>query len=1103
MSLTSIELSPSLQHFEQALLNEKALLVEELWESPKAALLALSFKRLGKPILVITGGAREERLAVDCLFFGLAQVLEFPAWETLPGEEIAPNSDIVGKRLEILAELLTAAKSPRILICPLQACLQKLPPPELIQKTCRHVHEKEEISFALFQEQLSSLGYRRVAVASDKGEFAVRGGIIDLFALSATDPVRIEFFGDAIESIRLYDPISQKSIGKKSSFFLAPASENALLESTEKLCTLLDYLGKEALIVFDDLVALEDRYIAIKNLPNVAQSRYFATMEEFFNESRSHRHLYFTKEPIEELDAKEKGPRAGRSFYAGKESSLPIEFEILDLHISAKRYHHPFVPILDYFSTEEHPLSGANDLFAALPSFVKTLTTPLSIRWLTGSEGEEKGLKERLQHIASPSELICNMNFENGYLSSGFAIPDLALAVIPMTEFTHRYKVRRQKWRTTYHTPAAEFHELGVGDIVVHFHHGIGRYLGTEKRTNHLGLLTEFLLIEYAEDGKLFVPIQQAYLVSRYIGAHEEVPTFHVIGGKQWQRSKAQAEKAIVGYAHDLLRMQAERESQGGIAFPESGSAMGDFEEEFPYAETEDQLRAIQDVKKDMQSQKAMDRLVCGDVGYGKTEVAMRAAFKAVADGKKQVAVLVPTTVLALQHYETFSARMANFPIRVGIVSRFQSAKEIKKTLQELAEGNIDILIGTHRIISKDIHFHDLGLIIIDEEQRFGVRAKEHLKALKTGVDCLTLSATPIPRTLYMSLIGAREISVINTPPHDRLPIKSMIVERESSVIHNALLRELSRDGQAFFIHNRVETIFRVQGELQALLPEARIVVGHGQMPSSEIDAVFHAFKSGQADILLATTIIENGIDIPNANTILIDRSDQFGIADLYQIRGRVGRWNRPAYAYFLIPHRKPLGETARKRLFALAEASGYGGGMKIAMRDLEIRGAGDILGVQQSGQVSTIGFHLYCKLLKRAVDALSKKIIPDFCETKMEFSYDARLPEEYIAATSLRMEIYHRLGETKSKHELEELMSELKDRFGAPPLPVLWLKALTMIKIEAAKQRIVLMKFDSHTLKVDHQKGKETKRLLFPLQRAKTPHDLESAVLTILKKIS
>jgi transcription-repair coupling factor (superfamily II helicase) len=501
-----------------------------------------------------------------------------------------------------------------------------------------------------------------------------------------------------------------------------------------------------------------------------------------------------------------------------------------------------------------------------------------------------------------------------------------------------------------------------------------------------------------------------------------------------------------------------------------------------------------------MQSQKAMDRLICGDVGYGKTEVAMRAAFKAVCEGKKQVAVLVPTTVLALQHFETFCDRMANYPLIIKVLSRFQSSKEIKEALQMAAEGKVDILIGTHRIVSKDVTFQNLGLIIIDEEQRFGVRAKEHLKTLKTGVDCLTLTATPIPRTLYLSLIGAREISIINTPPQDRLPIKSIIAERDPAVIHNALVRELSRDGQAFFIHNRVESIHQVGEELQKLLPEAKIVIGHGQMSSDELDTVFHAFKSGEADILLSTTIVENGIDIPNANTILIDRADQFGIADLYQLRGRVGRWNRPAYTYFLAPKGKTLTEPSFKRLHALVESQGYGGGMKIAMRDLEMRGAGDILGVQQSGHIASIGFHLYCKLLKRTIAALQTHKDPSFHETKLEFPYNACLPDTYLPETSLRLEIYHRLGEVTSLKETDDILDELKDRFGTPPPPVLFLHHLTRIRLLASQKRYTLVKFGTHTLHTEKYQGKELLKETHTLKKFTSPQELEQLCCSLLK---
>ncbi|MFI5335130.1 MAG: helicase-related protein, partial [Chlamydiales bacterium] len=456
---------------------------------------------------------------------------------------------------------------------------------------------------------------------------------------------------------------------------------------------------------------------------------------------------------------------------------------------------------------------------------------------------------------------------------------------------------------------------------------------------------------------------------------------------------------------------------------------------------------------------------------------------------------------LALQHYETFTERMANYPINIRHISRFSSPKEAKETLKQVEEGSVDILIGTHRLLSQDIKFKELGLIIIDEEQRFGVRAKEKLKSMKAGVDCLTLTATPIPRTLYFTLIGAKEISVINTPPFDRLPVKTILTERDSQTIQNALLRELSRDGQAFFIHNRIDSIFRVTEELQQLVPQARILTGHGGMSAEELDSVFHAFKNGSADILVSTTIVENGVDIPNANTILVDRSDTFGLADLYQLRGRVGRWNRPAYAYFLVPERRELSELSRKRLQAILEASGFGGGMKIAMRDLEIRGAGDILGTDQSGQVSSIGFHLYCKLLKRTIDAMRKKAAFSFNETKMEFDFRAHIPDSYIAESSLRMELYHRLGECSTLEEIDALLSEIQDRFGVAPQEVIWLYHLTRIRFVATQMQFLLLKFDTKTLYAEKQTPSEIVKKRVLVKEMKDPALLEKEVVEILGK--
>ena len=1085
--------SSSLSFFHEALKKEPHLLVEGLWDAPKALLLLLAAVGAKKNILVITGEKRENRLLDDLSYFKIPDVYDFPSWETLPGEEIAPSLDIVGKRLMTLYSLLQKDKG-QILLCPLQACLQKVVSPKTLLSSCHTWKVGDTLAFDSIPTLLTSLGYHRASVAGDKGEFALRGGIIDLFPISAPEPYRIDFFGDQIETIRTYDPVSQKSSGKIDAVFVSPASESKLLKEEQELTFLPAYLGDAPLIVFDDLLALEDRYVALKNLPG-ARTSLFGTISDFFRAIEPAHKLFWTEQQMEELSPVKMKKKVGRAFYSGKEPLQELEFSIFDEALNVKRWAHPFVEIADFFSPSEN--IAATDSTEILLGIERLHKSPLELHLISSTESEEKMLKQQIEE--KEIHLPQKTTFERGYLSSGFVLSDAQLVLLPMTELNHRYKVRRQKWRNTYPTPASEFHQLEPGDLVVHFHHGVAKYLGIEKRANHLGHDTEYLILEYAEGSKLYVPIASAYLVSRYIGAKEESPSLNVLGTNRWQHARQQAQKAIVGYAKELLHLSAQRATHGGFIFPTDSAETHSFEEEFPFVETEDQLQAIADCKGDMTSSKAMDRLVCGDVGYGKTEVAMRAAFKAVADGKKQVAVLVPTTVLAMQHYETFRERMANYPINIGIVTRFFSRKEIQETIKKVRSGAIDILIGTHRLIGKDVLFKDLGLIIIDEEQRFGVRAKEHLKKLKVGVDCLTLSATPIPRTLYLSLVGAKDISIINTPPQDRLPIKSHLSERDATVIQNALLRELSRDGQAYFIHNRVETLFEVSQELQKLLPQARIVSVHAQMSADEIDEVFHLFKRGEADVLVATTIIENGIDIPNANTILIDHSEQFGLADLYQLRGRVGRWNRPAYAYFLIPKHRRLPELASKRLRALMETMGFGGGMKIAMRDLEIRGAGDILGVQQSGQVSTIGFHLYCKLLKRAIDALKKQVAPSFTETKLEFAFDAQLPEDYINETSLRMELYHRLGEAMAVEEVDTLLEEMKDRFGKPPLSVFWLIHLTRLRVFASQHQITLLKFENQTFSVEVQRGKNSFKKSFPLPRTQKPADLEKQVVALL----
>ena len=1035
----------------EALRVGESVLFESLWDVPKALVAAYALMQTGRSVILVTGGA--DRILDNLQTMVGGRAVELPSWQALLGEKAC--ADLIGKRFEVLNGL----EEPMILVCGMEALLQKV-----VRKSelgCVVLGKGSKIC----EDVLKGLGYVKRPVVSDKGEYAVRGGIIDIFPVSATDPFRVELWGEEIEELRTFDLVSQKSVGKAKEIFLSPADEMALLRRAERFCSVVDYL-KEPLIFWDDFVALEDQYVALGKMNNP----FLYSLKEVV---KGQQMVFGAPKPVEALSSvKKRGER--------------IAFETCGHSFEAHRWGHAFQQPIDFFAPEPSDF----EFLELLPKELKDVV------FLSSTETEEGEVKKRLEEKG-----VGGARFERGYLTSGFALCDAPLVVIPNGEVTGHKRIRRQKWRGTSHTPvAAEFSQLEKGELVVHYHSGIGRYLGVEKHRDHKGAENEFLVIQYAQESKLFVPMSQAYLISRYIGSSEEIPNLSQLGSKRWQNTRVQAQQQILGYAKELLELYARRSVEGGIRFPPDSDLMKRFEKDFPYTETGDQLISVAAVKEDMMSEKPMDRLISGDVGYGKTEVAMRAAFKAVADGGKQVAVLVPTTVLAMQHYETFCQRMSGFPVRIEVLSRFRTAKQNREALRRCEAGEIDILIGTHRLLSKDVRFHDLGLLIIDEEQRFGVRAKEHLKHAKAGVDCLALSATPIPRSLYLSLVHARDMSVIGTPPQDRLPVKTVIAEPETELIRGALLREFMRGGQAFFIHNRVETIAGRATEIQKLVPDARIGIVHGQMDPDAIDPVFHRFKEGAIDLLFATTIVESGVDIPNANTILIDRADTYGLSDLYQLRGRVGRWNRAAYAYFFVPKHARLSDIARKRLNAIAEAGSYGGGMKIAMRDLEIRGAGDILGLQQSGQISSVGFHLYCKMLKRAIDALKSKRAISFNETKMEFSYDARIPDSFLEEPSLRMEFYYRFGEASQLPEVEELLKELQDRFGEPPEPVLWLYHLSRIRIFAAANHFTLLKFQNFSLVAERQMGNKVEQKTFLLGKAKSPEDLERLVVDKLR---
>lgn len=1030
--------SPFVKSF--SLENDSSVL-EHLWESPKAYLLSQIQKETCGNILVITEGKRKDILYEDLFFFAEKNSLvEIPSLDTFFDHDISPSKDILGKRMKGINKLLSHEK--KIILAPLPCLLQKIAKPQDLKAKFKTYEKGDKVSFDPFIQSLYELGYERNSIVSDKGQFSIRGGIIDLYPLTSPLPFRVEFFGDEIEQIRTFDIADQRTVEKVNSFFLCPATE----QKDEMDATLIDYLGKDPLIVFDELVELEDEYFSIKE--NLSQKQ--MTMPLFLKEIASLKKLYFTKDALDKISSVK--------VLKKEKTKQEITFDWMDETISCDRHFHPFANAKEF--------TGQMDL----PSFYVG---------------------------RSSKEAPANAKYIEGSLSYGFALLDARTVVLAQEKEGH---VRREVLRQSFHTPTEAFHMLAVGDPVVHTHSGIGKFLGIEKQKGADGQTQDFLTLEFAENSKLFVPLSQSHLISKYIGSSESLPTLSKLGSKKWEKTKVTAQKQILGYAKELLEMQAKRVVHGGYAYPKDSSEYDQFVNLFPYTETHDQLSAIEMVKKDLEKPEAMDRLILGDVGYGKTEVAIRAAFKVAFDGRKQVAVLVPTTVLAMQHFENFTSRMKEFPIRIEAL--FRGQKKSKQIIEDVKKGDVDILIGTHRLLSKDIKFKDLGLFIIDEEQRFGVRAKEHLKKAKHGIDTLTLSATPIPRTLYMSIIQIKDMSTISTPPFDRLPIKTIVCENEDSVIRNALLREHIRGGQSFFIHNRVETIASRTEHLQKLMPQAKFGYVHGQMNGQAIDDIFCAFKAQEIDILVATTLIENGIDVPNANTILIDDTQRFGLADLYQLRGRVGRWNRPAYAYFLLPPNRQYSSDQKMRLSALVETSGFGGGMKIAMRDLEIRGAGDILGTKQSGQISQVGFHYYCKLLKQTISSLkqNKPFLPP--ETKMEFSFPAYIPEDYILESSLRMEIYHKLGDAASFEEIEKTLAEIVDRFGKMPEPTLFLYHLMRIKIFCMQNFITHLKFKniSLTAKQTYQKKTVEKSLMLPKKR-QTPQNLEEFVIDSLKK--
>jgi transcription-repair coupling factor (superfamily II helicase) len=1047
----------------ETLRGESDVIVSGLTGTARALFVAGLWSSLRRPLIVVTPQDRAvETLATDIRYFhgefntnGANRVCPFPAWETDPYAGLTPHADIQQARATTLWRLRN--KQVDIVVASIRSIATRLDAPSRFDTYSLHVTSGEDLSQELLIEHLTNSGYLRQEPVGSPGEFSVRGGIVDVFSPLMRNPVRIEFFGDSVDSIREFDLDDQRSRGPVQHIDLLPMQDSVITREmlrewgakarlrwsdesfqkdlNEKLvfadngelfsgapylmpairpaeATLLDY-AEPAILILDEPEVIEE-----------AHQKFFATLEQRFEQTQNAggvvlppNHIFVTPDELRTLSAgnrrlslEELGSN-GSSFFVRGQPSDKFHGRIKDMAEAVRRSHEAGHEIVLLGSTV--------GMAERLRDIVHEYGIPFRC------EFGEQPLKA-LDDTAVP---IIGL----GKISGGFRLPDLNLEVLAETDIfdESEHLAPQHKRRQKISSFVSDLQDLKPGDYVVHIDHGIGTYSGLTLVHDR-----ECMVLLYQGGDRLYVPLDRLDLIQKYSSTEGAKPQLDKLGGTTWVARKTRAKRAIRDMAQELLKLYAERKVVNGYAFSADTAWQKEFEEAFQYDETPDQLSAIADIKRDMESPMPMDRLICGDVGYGKTEVAMRAAFKAIGDGK-QVAVLTPTTVLCYQHFETFKERFVAFPIGVAMLSRFVGPKEQKKVLADLEAGKIDIVIGTHRLLSKDIKFQDLGLMIIDEEQRFGVAHKERLKQIKKQVDVVTMTATPIPRTLNMALSGMRDMSVIETPPRDRLAIQTVVVKFKAAVIENAINFELERGGQVYIVHNRVESIYSLANFMQKICPKARVGVAHGQMSEKELETVMTRFMHHEFDVLVATTIIENGLDIPLANTLIVNRADRYGLSQLYQLRGRVGRSNRRAYAYLLIPSDETLTQIARRRLAAIREFSELGAGFRIAALDLELRGAGNLLGGQQHGHIEAIGFDLYCQLLERTIDELrTGETLPEV-ETAINLRVDLKIPADFIDEEVPRLRIYKQIASTRSEAELDNLYRDLEDRFGELPPPV------------------------------------------------------------------
>jgi transcription-repair coupling factor (superfamily II helicase) len=1072
--------------------------VTGLSAAAKALIVVLLRRTVERPFVLVVADNRaaEELLPVlraFCELTGAADpdsVISLPARDVLPFQNLSPHPEIQEERATALWKIATGRAA--IVVSPVTATTILLRSPEYYTDLARVLRRGDSFDLEKLLEHLNTVGYSSTDVVEMPGQYAARGGILDVYSPEADRPVRVEFFGDEVESMRKFDPASQRSSNPVDDVLLLPLTETPVTE--ELLGSINARLSGKRITGSPEVVeqavrdsgagvfpgwefyapvAGADRSLfgllpearVLLDEPEALRQeldKFWARIEEAHERSGVGNlvrpaDLYLTPESWQEKTAALPGAdfeylamaREAREANGANDKRAEAAF----LSQPATRFHGAVPAMIEQV---QKLVRGGTQVILAVPHTgeverLADMFTEYNASYRLGSRTRSgESYADETSYFAGD---VLTTTLLKAYLPDGFVLPEAHLAIFGARDLfdeSDLVAARPQRQKSKVSAFLSDFRDLQVGDYVVHVEHGIGQYQGL-KEINQGDGAAEFMLLEYAEAARLYVPLTRLDLVQKYRSSEGAKPVLNHLGSAAWGKAKARVRKAMKDMTDELLKLYAQRQAAQGHIFPADTEWMKEFEDSFEYNETEDQAQAIADVKRDMESQLPMDRLLCGDVGYGKTEVAMRAAFKALSDNK-QVAVLAPTTVLAFQHYETFKQRFAPFPITVEMISRFRTPKQVKEILQRVEAGKVDILIGTHRLLSKDVKFADLGLLVVDEEQRFGVRHKERIKQMRTEVDVLTMSATPIPRTLHMSLVGLRDMSVIETPPKDRMAIQTVVANWDEKLIQSAIEQELERGGQVYFVHNRIETIWEIAAKIQAMVPKARIAVGHGQMGEGQLEKVMLKFMHHEADILVSTTIIENGLDIPLCNTIVINRADRLGLSELYQLRGRVGRSNRRAYAYLLLPAEIELTPVARRRLAALKEFSDLGAGFKIAALDLELRGAGNLLGGEQSGHIEAVGFELYTQMLERAVREMKGEAGVEVTEIQLNLGLNIRIPSDYIKEENQRLRMYKRVAGVETESQLHDVRAELIDRYGETPRAVRNLLDYAALKLQAMR---------------------------------------------------